>query len=174
MNYRFFLMAALWLAAASACLGGTPTNRYVITCRFEKSGYGYVAVTKGRLTVGKASGRKDNQDAPDRWYILGTKIKSSDGGGYLAYDPTGKDNRVFLTAKPTEGTEWSMILRKRSPGDEEHGVIRAATGPRKGWYLDVEETEENARDDGAKTVRRLVLVKEPIHKVEAGRIYIHR
>jgi hypothetical protein len=174
MNRRVFLMLTLWLVVGSACVGGTPTNRYVITCRFEKSGYEYVAVTKGQLTVGKASDRKHDQDAPDRWYSLGTKIKSSDGGGYLAYDPSGKNNRVFLTATPTEGTEWSLSLRKRSPGDQEHGVIRAATGPRRGWYLDAEETEEKTSDDGAKTVRRLVLVKEPIHKVEAGRIYIHR
>jgi hypothetical protein len=174
MKRRFFLMAALWLAVGSACLGGTPTNRYVIACQFEKSRYEYVTVTEGRLTVGKASERKDDQDAPDRWYILGTQIKSSDGGGYLAYDPSGKDNRVFLTARPAEGTEWSLSLRKRSPGDEEHGVVRAATGPRKGWYLDVEEIEEKVSDDEARTVRRLVLVKEPIHKVEAHRVYIHR
>lgn len=174
MNRCCFLMAALWLMVASACLGGTPTNRYIISCRVEKSGYEYVAVTKGRLTVGKASNRKDDQDAPDRWYILGTKIKSSDGGGYLAYDPSGKDNRVFLTPTPTAGTEWSMSLRKRSPGDEEHGVIRAATGPRRGWYLDVEEIEEKTSDDATKTVRRIILAKEPRHKVEAARVYIHR
>lgn len=174
MNRCGILMAALWLTIASACLGGTPTNRYLITCHFKKSGYEYVAVTKGRLTVGKASDRKEDQDAPDRWYILGTKIKSSDGGGYLAYDPMGKDNRVFLTAAPTEGTEWNMSLRKRSPGDQEHGVVRAATGPRRGWYLDVEEIEEKTSDGRTKIVRRLVLVNEPIHKVEAGRVYIHR
>ena len=51
--------------------------------------------------------------------------------------------------------------KQASPGDAEHGVVRAGSGRVKGWYLGVR-------------AGRLVLTREPAQTVEARRIYSHK
>src|SRR5689334_899927 len=106
--------SALTLAALSltgVTLAAVSTGRYTITARNGAAKAEYLAVKKGQLVLGPQSprgdGGLDEKDAPDRWYVLGRKIKSSVAGLYLAYDPSGKDNHVFLTPTPKgKGTEW--------------------------------------------------------------------
>lgn len=175
------------LAIASVCLAGIPTNRFTITASNSDGKVSYLAVENGKLVLGRPAplgdGGLDMKDTPDRWYVMGTKIKSSVGGGYLAYDHSGDHPAVFLAPKPDgEGTHWIVkrpegrLKRKNEKRslDEEWGTLQAASGPLKGWFLDVEEKEEQ-RDDGTLvTVRRFVLSKEPKWNVEVGRIYTHK
>ena len=145
----------LCLAAAPCCLAGIPTNRFTISLRGE-----YLAVRGERLVLGQSTlgSVSDNKDAADRWYILGTQVKSSTGGGYLAYDPKGADNAVTLKAAPGEGTEWSIAVPRK---EEQKAVIRAASGSKKGWYLTVSEG-------------RLILAEDPPQKLQAERIWEHK
>src|SRR5438046_354746 len=93
---RWLLLCCLsWLALASIVLAGIRTRRYNITAQGPKGKVEYLAAQKGRLTLGESSGlTRENNDTADHWYVLGTKIKSSIGEGYLAYDETGKDAMV--------------------------------------------------------------------------------
>src|SRR5262245_40721615 len=127
------LVLPLSLVVAAAGLAAIPTGRFTIT-----AGPGeYLAVEKGQLVLGRNSGGDENQDAPDRWYIAGTQIKSSVGGGYLAYDPSGQDNKVFLAPRPVRGADWAVRRVKgakrrneRAPFlDAEWGTVQAASGP---------------------------------------------
>jgi hypothetical protein len=154
---RLTIVALALLAAAPCCLAGIPTNRFTISLRGE-----YLAVRGERLALGQSTlgSVSDNKDAADRWYILGTQVKSSVGGGYLAYDPKGADGAVTLKAAPGEGTEWSIAV----PGKASEGqkaVIRAASGTKKGWYLTLSEG-------------RPVLAEDPAHKLQAERIWEHK
>jgi hypothetical protein len=94
---------------------------------------------------------------PNRWWVLGTKMKASHGGGYLAYDPSGKDAKVFLsreTMKAGVGTDWTIRKGVHSR------VIQAASGEVKGWYLDLEAYEEEGKDGRSATAYRLILRKD--------------
>jgi hypothetical protein len=94
------------------------------------------------------------------WYILGTQIKSSvPGGGYLAYDPKGATNLVGLADRPGKGTEWNIEV-PGSRREGEVGFIRAASGPKKGWYLTVA--------DGC-----LILAQDPDQKLYVQRYWRH-
>jgi hypothetical protein len=176
MRSRYLLVLPLVLAIASVCAAGIGTNRFNITIRSKGNDRKvFLAVADGELTLGSSTfgSVSDNEDAADRWYITGTRIKSSSGGGYLAYDPSGKDPRVFLTSRPGKGTDWTVGIGARAP-EGERGVIRAAAGKRKGWYLTVEVTRE--KDGNGKTVRvcRFTLAKAPARKLEAERIFSHK
>jgi hypothetical protein len=177
MDRRGLVVLSLFLAAAADAAGGIATNRYTISHREKDRRHEeFLAVSRGRLTLGGSTfgSVSDNLDAADRWFILGTRIKSSVGGGYLAYDPAGKEDQVFLVARPGEGTEWSVSVVGGREG--QRGVIRAATGPMKGWYLDVEDRADKATDGKGKAVvlRLFVLRKTPSHRLEAERIYSHK
>lgn len=137
----------------------------------------YVRVTDGRIAltdVKPSSDWKDRKDArPDRWYVLGTKIKASKGGGYLAYAPSGKDHRVFLSREAGEGTDWKIGDRKEGEHNFCYGVIQAVSGKVKGWYLDVEEFEDKDKD--GRIFWRLVLRKDVARtKVHITQIYSYR
>jgi hypothetical protein len=177
MNRRGFLALLLGLAVISACAAGIATNRYTISLKNQKGRFEqFLAVRKGRLVLGGSTfgSVSDNQDAADRWYILGTRIKSSVGGGYLAYDPSAKTSEVFLAPRPGEGTEW--VVRVVNGREGQRGAIQAATGRMKGCYLGVEEVQEPPKDGTSPpaTVHRLVLSKDPPRRLEAERIYAHK
>jgi hypothetical protein len=119
---------------------------------------------------------EDREEAgPDRWYVLGTKIKPSVGGGYLAYDPSGKDPRVYLSHDAEEGTDWKIGERSEAKYVYRYGVTQAVSGKVKGWYLDVEEYEEEGEDGRTATAYRLVLRKEVARtKVHVTQLYSYR
>jgi hypothetical protein len=177
MNRAWWVTWLICMSAASWAQAGIATNRYTISARHKDRRHEeFLTVKGGRLilsgsTFGSVS---DNRDAADRWYIMGSRIKSSVGAGYLAYDQTGKDSQVFLVSGPGEGTEWSVSVVGGREG--QRGVIRAAMGPMKGWYLDVDERSEQPPDDHRQPVkiRRLVLRKGPLRRLEAERIYSHK
>jgi hypothetical protein len=163
---------------ATASLAGFPTNRFHIRLDHgTPSRRGCLMLHDGRLIVWHNNGGRvgDTQNAPDRWYIDGTRIKCSTGGGYLAYDPTGKDSGVFIVAKPPEGIDWKVTL-KRSEGGE-RGVLEAATGTVKGWTLDVEDPS-SARPGPPSALSaaasRIIIAKEPRHPFVVERIYGHK
>src|SRR5215216_3706082 len=109
-------LVALVLFAGLA-RAGIGTDKFIIywggKCLFDTA--------DGKVTLKNGTLRLDDSGAPayGRWYILGTQIKSSMGKGYLAYDLTGKDPRLFLAAKPGRNTEWSITL---VPDPHEWGV----------------------------------------------------
>src|SRR5262245_3497156 len=108
MGKRAFLLLSLSLGAVSAAAAAVPTDHFTISFD-RKRGIEYLAVRGGRLVLGPPTKRDEQVVAPERWFVLGTKIKSSVGGGYLAYDPTGKDPRVFLTPNQNDkGTDWEV------------------------------------------------------------------
>src|SRR5438270_6829996 len=97
------LFICLLLLTASVCLAGIPASFFTI----HGKDAGMARVDDGKLTLGASSINKvpDRQEAPDKWYVGGTQIKSSTSGSYLAYDTTGKDPKVFLAPRPGDGTE---------------------------------------------------------------------
>jgi hypothetical protein len=173
MLRRLLLALPVCLAAVSVCAAGIGTGRFTISIEAGHDS-GFLAVRRGELTVGDSTFGSVfyNEDAADRWYISGPQIKSSVGGGYLAYDPTGKSNRVLLRPKPGEGTDWVLGVSGRARRGK-RGAIQAASGPLKGWYLDVasgEDKQETA--EGKKAARpALVLSKHPSRKLEAEQIW---
>jgi len=176
----------VFVALVSVCYAGIPGNFHRISAGNKEGKVQYVGVEKGALVLGKRSPhlqKRNETDAHyDRWFVSGTKLKSSTGGGYLAYDPTGKSSRVFLTPKAdTEGTDWVIHCPKgvffgknesRSV-DEEWGILQAASGPMKGWYVEVEEFEHKGEDGKAAVVHRFILSKTPSWNVEVSRMYLH-
>jgi len=171
MNRLAIVALMLCLAATSPCVAGMPTNRFTIDMKGE-----YLAVSKGQLVFGTSTfgSISDNKEARDRWYVLGTLIKSSVGGGYLAYDLTGESNAVVLKFWPGQGTEWSIAVPSKGLDSEgKKAVIRVAKGPKKGWYLTIAEVE--VEKDGRKVfVRRPVLSKDPPEKLCVERIWEHK
>jgi hypothetical protein len=163
MVRRCVLSLAVCLVVGSVSVAGIPTDLFVISVKERQKKGNYLGVRKGELGLGKSTfgAVYDTKDADDRWYVLGTQIKSSVVGGYLAYDAAGKDPKVFLVAKPGDGTEWSID----EPGKSREGVrgtIRAAAGPMKGWVLEIDA-------DG-----QPVLAKEPSKKLEVERVFEHK
>lgn len=168
MCRRAFLTLALCLVAAPLGVAGIATNRFTINFDHD-----YLAARDGELTLGTSTfgAVSDARDAADRWYVAGSKIKSSLREGYLAYDPSGKTNRISLTPEPGAGTDW---LVGRSGREGQRGTIQAAAGPLQGWFLSVEEAEDQGAGPGKTAGRQVVLAKEPAHKLEAERIYEHK
>jgi hypothetical protein len=175
MARRTILLLALWLTAVSAGVASLKaTNRFTIHNSDGKPKE-FVKVWLGEAAVGGRSWLgllEDDSDAPERWYILGSQIKSSSGGGYLAYDPEGKSNRVFLSREAGKGTDWTVSLEHfdREEKARERGPVTAYRGPMAGWALDVEKVREKLEDGDSVTVRRLVLSKKPRHPFVADRI----
>jgi hypothetical protein len=150
---------------------GIPTGTFTISTPDRKV---YLADRNGRLTTGPPDRgvEADGFPAQGRWYVLGTQIKSSVGGGYLAYDPAGKSNAVFLTPRPGGGTQWTVSPGgPYGPGDR--AAIRVGSGPKKGWYLGVEAVQEN-KGGRTVTVHRLVLSEGRALELEAEQIYLHK
>jgi hypothetical protein len=135
----------LFAGLARAAIG---TDKFIIfcggKCLFDTAD-GIVRLQNRTLTL-----ENGGDPAYGRWYILATQIKSSMGKGYLAYDLTGKDARLFLAAKPGENTEWSITLM-RDPREKEGqlATIRVANGPMKGWSICL---ESSAGAGGARAV----------------------
>lgn len=153
MNRRAIVALILCLAAASpsvAKIRFAPTNRFTISDGMNER---FLAVSNGEVYL-----RQSEEGI--YWYILGTQIKSSvPGGGYLAYDPKGKTNLVGLADRPGKGTEWSIDVPSSRRGSErDAGFIRAAHGPKKGWYLTVA--------DGC-----LILAEDPPQKLYVQRYW---
>lgn len=181
MSRRVYLLMPLFVALVSVCYAGYPTSRFTISAGNKDGWVGYLGVDEGQLILGSPSSRRArlDRDEYDRWHFLGTKIKSSVGGGYLAYDPTGKDHKVFLTPKADgEGTDWIVrrqkfgVERKNERRDiEEWGFLQVASGPMKDWFFDVEDVQEMSDDGQIKKVRRYILSKEPSWNVEVARIH---
>jgi len=170
---------ALLLAVASLSAAGVPTKLFYITASEGKEGAKYLAVREGRLSLGSHTGGiNDAKPDPCRWYVLGTQIKSSGEGLYLAYDPSGEVKEVSLAPKPDGAlTEW-VIRRGSGEGknkarNEEYGwaSLQAASGPLKGYFLDVERLEGEPEEANA---FRFVLREKPAWNVEVSRIYTHK
>ncbi|MBI5761436.1 MAG: hypothetical protein HZA46_23245 [Planctomycetales bacterium] len=161
----------------SVCLAGYPTNRFSIRIPFQSvpKQKSFLSVVDGRVVVaGSSQGRvSDNADAPDRWYIDGTRIKCSRGGGYLAYDSTGKDSTIFVTTTPPEGIEWKIALKRRE--GSERGVLEAATGAMKGWSLDVADLppSESGKPSSSAS-QRVFLTPQPKQPFQVERIFGHK
>src|SRR5262245_63845842 len=103
MSLRVIVLPALVLVACSVSVAAIPTPRFTISARDPAGKVDYLAARRGELVLGRPSptgdGGLDLKDAPDRWFFFDGRIKSSVGEGYLAYDPSGKDNRAFLSPK---------------------------------------------------------------------------
>ncbi len=174
MKRRISLCLAVWGLAASFCPAGIPTDTFTISVSGDKA---YLSVRLGALKVGDAPHDVDweGRPAPGRWYIEGTRIKSSVGSGYLAYDPSGNAPKVFLSPEPPKGADWAISVPEKDKTDEgKRAVIRAGSGKLKGWYLAVQEIEETRSDGKTITTSRLVLAKNPERRLEAKRIYLHK
>jgi len=174
MKRRISLGLAVWGFAASFCVAGIPTNTFTISLPGDKA---YLSIRQGELKVGDAPQNVDweGSPAPGRWYIDGTRIKSSVGGGYLAYDPSGKDPKVFLSPTPPKDVDWAIRVPGKTHFEEGKGaVIQAGSGKLKGWYLTVQEIEETRPDGKSITASRLVLAKNPQRRLEVKRIFLHK
>src|SRR5205807_8809786 len=137
----------------------------------------YLLIRQGELTVGDAPHdvEWEGRPAPGRWYIEGTRIKSSGGGGYLAYDPSGKDPKVFLSPAPPKDADWAISVPGKNHFDDgKRAVIRAGSGKLKGWYLTVQEIEETRPDGKSVTTSRLVLARNLERRLEAKRNFLHK
>jgi hypothetical protein len=149
----------LLILAVVPTRAGIPTDHFTIDAGKER----YLVVTKGELVVGKATlgYSYERRRAPERWHVLGTKIKSSVEDFYLAYDASGKDPRVFLTSAKGEGTEWIVHAPEGRGSEGKRVHLQAASGPMKGWYLCLEEG-------------RAVLSKDAAKRFETERLWEHK
>jgi hypothetical protein len=88
------------------------------------------------------------------------------GKGYLAYDLTGEEPRLFLAAKPGRNTEWSITLTP-DPREKEGnlGTIQVANGPMRGWSICLETSP------GAGGARAVLAPKGK--RLTAKRIVVH-
>jgi hypothetical protein len=166
----------IFIAMMSVCIAGYPTNRFSIQIpgRRVQGLKSFLSVVDGRVVVtGSSLGRvADNADAPDRWYIDGSRIKCSRGGGYLAYDATGEDPTVFVTTTLPEGIEWKIALKRRE--GSERGVLEAATGAMKGWSLDVDELPSESGKSPSPASLRVFLTQQPKQPFQVERIFGHK
>jgi hypothetical protein len=177
------LALGLGLAAVPVGTAGihAPTDFFGIIVQGEATrNPEYVRVIDQRLdltTLRLDTGWKDRSTPkPERWSILGTKIKTSIGRAYLAYDPSGKDSRVYLSRKAGPGTDWQFGKQDKKDHDLLMAVPQAASGKVKGWYLGAEEYEDKSGAVGQpETAFRLVLCKERTKaKVYVFRVYAYR
>jgi len=180
MCRRLLLLLVVCLAAGSVGVAGTPLGRSIITLGSEAHCLGFVAVQGGQLVLNREGSRDRSPDKPqaDEWHIAGTEIKCAVGRWYLTYDPSDKRGRVFVARKPRDGAWWDIekLPETGSLDEREYpGLLRPGSGPRKGWYLTVEERREKARDGKeARTMRRFVLARNPARKVQCSRYYFHK
>lgn len=157
-------------------LAGFPTNRFVIYVerdpfRQQRT----LAAVKGEAWFATA-GFGMVHDAKlqfDEWYLDGTRIKNCADGSYLAYDPNGKNPKLFTVPEPPAGVEWRIQLKK-SPSAYQRGTIEAATGAVAGWKLDTDEPPENnpnSRLEQPPSIR-VFLTEKPQHVFVVKRIVI--
>jgi len=170
---RTFISLMLWAVTASLAAAGTPTNAFTISPP-DKRDY-LVARWAGPAVVPPPPEVDcDGRPTSARWYVEGTRIKSTVGGGYLAYDPTARDGRVFLVSSPGEDTDWDVNVPEKSRlAEGKRAVIRVAKGPLRGWYLSVKE-ETKREGERSVTIQRVWLTKDPGRKLEAERIILHK
>jgi hypothetical protein len=176
MSRRVLLAVAVWAALESVAWPGIPTSLFTISTS-EKAGRCYLVVQDGQLKVAPLERSVEwlGRPAPGRWYIEGTRIKSSTGDGYLAYNPSASDGKVYLAPGPGPDTEWVIQIPGKGDRQEgKRGVIRAAAGPMKDWYLSVEEGVDEHGEGRRTAVRSLALRKQPAGVLEAERIWEHK
>jgi hypothetical protein len=187
MRSRFYLALAVALAVVPMCAAGIRTSRFAISLESRGRDHwqrAFLAARERKLilvqsTVDEVFGTRN---APTRWYITGTRIKSSVGGRYLAYDPSGQSTKVYLLSRPGKGTDWTVGIDKnaeeglRGKNAEEglRGTIRAAAGKLKGWYLSMEVHKKEDGEGRTVTVHRFILSRAPGRKFEAERIFVHK
>jgi hypothetical protein len=113
---------------ASAAVAGYPARQFQITFRDQKGKTKlHLAVVDGKLTTLPEPLRSQDRTAKtsDIWYVDGTRLKSA-AGGYLAYDLSGDDARVFLAPMPGDNTEWKQELKPE-------GATSRTLSDVKGW-----------------------------------------
>src|SRR5262249_30939768 len=132
----------------------------------------YLAVEGGKLVIRNRPSKSDEtRAAPERWVVDRGRIRSSTDGTFLTYDPSDKKGKVFLAARPVKGAEWVVTRGRGEPKNTrlgsdrgEWGLVKAGSGPMKGWYLDAEGDDPVG----------LVLREKPKCDVEVARLYTHR
>lgn len=149
-------LALLVIALSGQASIPSPYHYFYITVESQK----YCVHDVDGLVIGPLV-KRGNDAASWGWLLSGGRIKNSLSGRYLAYDPEGKDRRVFLVDRPGAGTDWDREYRS------------AMRGPMKGWGLDVEEIVEKPSADGGRprTVRRLILSQKPARQIQTGRFH---
>ena len=137
---------ALVLVAAAPASGSVPSPEARITFPGFILPGPSLAVVDGKLTVTYGPVKPVRGKTSDVWYFEGTRIKSATGRGYLAYDPSGKDNRVFLAPRPGRDTEWRIRSWREGTGGEVLGW-NSTFAPARGKlaHEDVELCLERAR-----------------------------
>jgi hypothetical protein len=95
------------------------------------------------------------------WISRGNgKIEAGNESGFLSYDAEGKDKTVRFSQRsagpsstePHEASQWVLA----------GGIVQAAEGKLKGWYLDYDPEELKLKDDrGSYIGYRLVLSPKP-------------
>jgi hypothetical protein len=100
MKTRCLLVVLVVALSVSVAVGGFPTGRFRVSWKSSDGTLLWLTVVDKKLTV------VDRVNDAGIWYIDGTRIKAASGDGYLAYDLSGKDNKVFLVPKPGDNTEW--------------------------------------------------------------------
>jgi hypothetical protein len=134
----------------------------------------YARVLDGRLVLSPERSQRPWSDRfnprSEQWYILGTKIRASAARTYLAYDPSGKDSRVFLSREAGEGTDWVFPDQKKGDRIQFSARVQAASGKVKGWYLSAEEYRTSDDPSDEEKPFRLVLHK----KDGETRVYVNR
>ena len=178
---QWIMAAGSFFVAISVCLASISTPRSRIVAQNAAGELVQLVVQDKKLELIRPDKPPDiyeaDKDAPHRWYIDGTRIKSSVDGQYLVYDPTGKNLDLSLSPKPVQGVEWRFerlrIQRRIIAGSVDHqwGCLIVAKGPCEGWLVDVEESEEQRGHGVTAKVRRLVLSKTSRWYVQAARIY---
>lgn len=186
MSRRVILVLLIFVALVSVCYAAVPTRHFRIRAKLNGGDTGFVQIYEKKLELDGPTlvedfrdkdGQLDIKDSDDGWFVLGTKIKSSVGGGYLAYDATGKDNKVFLAHDAEDiGTEWTIRVSEGSKGKRntaQWATLQAANGPLKGHYFDIEQIETKQKDGSIRRSRRFLLREKPVWTVEVGRVVIH-
>jgi hypothetical protein len=154
MNPRYPLVVGAALFSIAVAEAGFPSPKFKITLRDSKERTVFLAVVNGKLNAvpnpAKAATGKGKTSAV--WYIDGTRLKSASGCGYLAYDLSGKDSRVFLVPKPGGNTEWKVTDiekhgKSHTPGDIVgwHAYFQVGKGKYTGRYLSLEEDRPMAK-----------------------------
>jgi hypothetical protein len=114
MKSRCLLVVLVVALSASIAAGGFPSRKFQITFPNPGGKTLYLAVVDKKLAASAAA---------EVWYIDGTRIKAASGDGYLAYDLSGKDNKVFLVPKPGDNTEWKVTTNEiRGPSGKPEDV----------------------------------------------------
>jgi len=149
MKPRCVLVVLVVAVSASLALGGFPSRKFQISFPNPGGKTLYLAVVDKKPTGSAAAGV---------WYIDGTRIKAASGDGYLAYDLSGKDNKVFLVPKPGDNTDWKVTATEirgpsGKPGDVEgyRSSFYAAAGKLAGKSLCLQTLKPKEGEKGAPT-----------------------